>query len=274
MGNTLNLQCWDTAVSGNPNGNADAGINLVEGQLPGDLNDAGRAIMASARRYAKDVGGAIVAGGTANALTVATSQNLSAAHLTAGLFLAVRATADSTNATVTLEVDGITAKNIKRSDGSALAVGSIRTGSMLLLFYNQASTEFRAANILPASQIASDGAAAFQPLDADLTTLAGLAKTDGGFIVGDGANWTVETGATARASLSLGTMAIVNSPAPVANGGTGASSISAMLDTAFGSTRGMILVRGTGAWVAMPVGPSGSKLTADTGTEPGMLWEA
>lgn len=46
-------------------------------------------------------------------------------------------------------------------------------------------------------------AAAYQPLDADLTTLAGLSKADGNFIVADGSAWTVESGATARASLGL-----------------------------------------------------------------------
>lgn len=42
-----------------------------------------------------------------------------------------------------------------------------------------------------------------QAYDADLTALGGLAKTDGNFIVGDGATWVAESGATARASLGL-----------------------------------------------------------------------
>ncbi len=48
-------------------------------------------------------------------------------------------------------------------------------------------------------------AAAYQPLDAGLTDIAGLAVTDGNIIVGDGANWVAESGATARTSLGLGT---------------------------------------------------------------------
>ncbi len=47
----------------------------------------------------------------------------------------------------------------------------------------------------------------YQPLDAGLTDIAALAVTDSNFIVGDGANWVVETGATARTSLGLGTIA-------------------------------------------------------------------
>lgn len=46
-------------------------------------------------------------------------------------------------------------------------------------------------------------AAGYQPLDSDLTAIAGLSAADGNFIVGDGVTWTVESGATARASLGL-----------------------------------------------------------------------
>lgn len=42
-----------------------------------------------------------------------------------------------------------------------------------------------------------------QAYSAGLADIAGLAKTDGGVIVGDGANFVLETGSTARASLGL-----------------------------------------------------------------------
>lgn len=44
-----------------------------------------------------------------------------------------------------------------------------------------------------------------QPYDAGLADIAGLAVTDGNIIVGDGANWVAESGATARTSLGVGT---------------------------------------------------------------------
>ena len=47
-------------------------------------------------------------------------------------------------------------------------------------------------------------------LDAQLQDVAGLAVTDGNFIVGDGANFVAESGATARTSLGLGTAAVTN----------------------------------------------------------------
>lgn len=71
-----------------------------------------------------------------------------------------------------------------------------------------------------------------QAFDTELAELAALANTDGNFIVGDGAVWLVESGATARASLGLAALAIkatINdddwsgTDLAVANGGTGAS---------------------------------------------------
>jgi hypothetical protein len=76
-----------------------------------------------------------------------------------------------------------------------------------------------------------------QPLDADLTAIAALAVTDGNFIVGNGTTWVVESGATARTSLGLGSIATQESSSvsitggsitgitdlAVADGGTGAS---------------------------------------------------
>ena len=50
-----------------------------------------------------------------------------------------------------------------------------------------------------------DNLTGYQVSDADLTAIAALAHTDGNFIVGDGAAWVAESGATARTSLGLGT---------------------------------------------------------------------
>jgi len=59
-----------------------------------------------------------------------------------------------------------------------------------------------------------------QAYDAQLADVAGLAVTDGGFIVGNGSNFVLESGATARTSLGLGTGAVLDTAA-IADGGTG-----------------------------------------------------
>ena len=58
---------------------------------------------------------------------------------------------------------------------------------------------------IDASQLS--GTVANARLDAQLQDVAGLAVTDGNFIVGDGSNFVAESGATARSSLGLGTAA-------------------------------------------------------------------
>jgi len=51
-----------------------------------------------------------------------------------------------------------------------------------------------------------------QAYDAQLADIAGLATTDGGFIVGNGTNFVLESGATARTSLGLGSIAVLSAP--------------------------------------------------------------
>ena len=78
-----------------------------------------------------------------------------------------------------------------------------------------------------------------QALDSDLTDLAGLSQSDGNVIVSDGTNWVTESGADARTSLGLGSIATQDSDnvtitggnisgvsdIAISDGGTGASDV-------------------------------------------------
>ena len=79
------------------------------------------------------------------------------------------------------------------ADGGLKLAGTLVTASAVELNYTDGVT----SNI----QTQLD---AKQASDAQLTDIAGLAVTDGGFIVGDGSNFVLETSATARTSLGLG----------------------------------------------------------------------
>lgn len=155
MGTALNIQAWST-TPGN-NGNSDSSINFAEGMLSSAVNDSARAMMAAIKNYSLDNGGALAAGGSANALTVSTNEGLSAGQLTNGLSLIVQAASTNTSTSVTFAPDGLTAQAIKRADGSALALGSIRANQFLFLAYNSGTSEWWALNIPPMSSVAAGG---------------------------------------------------------------------------------------------------------------------
>ena len=71
-----------------------------------------------------------------------------------------------------------------------------------------------------------------QAFDAQLSDIAGLTPTDSNFIVGDGSNFVTETGATARTSLGLGTIATQAANSVAITGGsiTGMSAPSSSSD--------------------------------------------
>lgn len=126
----------------------------------------------------------------------------------------------------------------------------------------------------------------YQPLTATLTAIGALAVTDGNIIVGDGSTWVAESGATARTSLGLGTIATQasnnvsitggtitgitsfasNSVAitggsitgitdlAVSDGGTGASSFTA---------NNVLLGNGTSSFQTVAPGSSGNVLTSN-----------
>lgn len=145
-----------------------------------------------------------------------------------------------------------------------------------------------------------------QPLDSDLTDIAALAKTANYFMVANGSAWTSVSPATAKTSLSLGSMAdqAAGSVAitggsitgitdlAVADGGTGASNASgartnlglvigtdvqaydgdlATLAAITGSKGDIIVHNGTN-WVRLPVGTNGQVLEANSAVAEGVNW--
>lgn len=72
-----------------------------------------------------------------------------------------------------------------------------------------------------------------QAYDVDLTTLGGLSKTNGNFIVGNGSTWVAESGSTARSSLGLGSIATqASNSVSITGGSITGGSISGITDLA------------------------------------------
>jgi len=254
MSTATNVAQWSTTAA--DNSNADSGLPVMSDTMdPIGLDNVPRGMMAAIAKWRKDFGGAIEAGGTANALTASTSSGLEAAHLADGLMIAVKAAADNTNATVTINVDSTGAKAVKRADGSALAVGSIKAGQILLLFYDADDANWRAANIAPGvvgtaagydvgtsgakvplldGNNAWSGTAAFS----GAVTFSGAVAMNAGGTIGDASGDAViikgttvsafvagllsaSDAAAFRTAIGLGTIATEDAPLATNKGGTG-----------------------------------------------------
>src|SRR5882724_8833514 len=135
----MTLYKWSqTAAS---NATADASINWQEGQAPSSVNDSARAMMASTAKYRDDIAGAIVTGGTSTAYTVASYQVYdSLAHLNGQIIAFTPHT--TSNATVTLNVDGLGAKPLRAAPSTELLAGTLVQGTPYLALYNQSDAAF------------------------------------------------------------------------------------------------------------------------------------
>lgn len=128
------IYAWSTTAASNAS--LDGDINWNEGQAPSTVNNSARQMMARVAEWIKDQGGALAAGGTANAITVAA--NSSFTSYATGQMLAFTAAANNGGPT-TLSVNIIGAKSIRKFTSAgeeALAGGEIKAGGIFLVMYN------------------------------------------------------------------------------------------------------------------------------------------
>ena len=101
------------------------------------------------------------------------------------------------DATIDVNEANLTLSNL----GGSLALASQVSGTLPIANGGTGGTTASGARTALGLAIGSD----VQAYDAQLADVAGLAVTDGGIIVGNGSNFVLESGATARTSLGLGT---------------------------------------------------------------------
>lgn len=173
---------------------AAGGVSVAEGMSPASVNNAMRAIMADVAVMRNLLGGSATTGGSGDAQTLTTGMTLAAYQQ--GLLIGFEAGFTNTGA-ATLNIDGLGPKSLKTPAGAALSAGMITAGGIYLVAYESGADVL----ILIGAQALA--------LTATLSAIAALTPTDSGFIVGDGSTWVLETGATLRTSIGLGTL---NSP--------------------------------------------------------------
>lgn len=127
---------WSTTAANNAT--ADSLINWAEGQAPSTVNGSSRQEMGRVAELLGDIGGALTAGGTANALTV--TANSAFTTYANGRVIALRIATDN-SAAATLSVNGIGAKSIRKmlaSGESALTGAELQATGIYLLMYSSA----------------------------------------------------------------------------------------------------------------------------------------
>lgn len=118
------------------NATADGDINWQEGMSPSSVNNSAREMMARIAELLGDLGGALTAGGTANALTI--TANSAFTTYADGLRISFRAASDNTD-TATLNVNAIGAKAIRKLTASGeadLEAGDIQAGCIYDAIYS------------------------------------------------------------------------------------------------------------------------------------------
>jgi microcystin-dependent protein len=126
---------WQWTISPAANATADPTVNWAEGQSPSSVNDSARAMMARLAEFRNDTSGTIVTGGTSTAYTVTSNQVFdSLAHLGGAVIGFVPHTTNG--ATVTLAVDGLTAKPLRSAPSVELPSGVLIQGTPYVVVYN------------------------------------------------------------------------------------------------------------------------------------------
>lgn len=252
----MDIQSWSTTASSNTDVD---GTNIAENCDPANVNNGIRAVMANVAALRDLNGGAITSGGSSNAYTL--TSGLSLAAYQQGVLMSMKANHVNTGA-ATINVDGLGNKSLKLPNGSALVAGSIALGGIYHLAYesgadvvfvlNPSNTNIQltalagltsAANKLPMfsgsgtatlidfldeDDFASDSATAIPSQQSvKAYVLSQVASAGGGDMLAANNLSELASASAARTNLGLGTIAVVNSPVPVANGGTGATTASA-----------------------------------------------
>lgn len=154
-----------------------------------------REVYAQAKKWWKDLGNQNTVAGTANAITLTSASTYQS--LIDGIRLSFKPSADNSAAT-TLNLDSLGAKAIRKISGGtdvALSGGEILNGRRAEVVYDST------ANAAAGAWILLNASGSYQPLDSDLTTIAGLTATTDNFIQSKSSAWASRTPTQVTADL-------------------------------------------------------------------------
>ena len=121
---------WSTTAASN---NAASPNGFPEGMAPSGVNDSAREVMAAVAKWYKDQQGSLTTGGSASAYTLTTNGDYAALSDLPLLVFEVHA---ANSASATLNVDGLGAKVLKKSNDVSLAASDLAANQRCLAIYN------------------------------------------------------------------------------------------------------------------------------------------
>ncbi len=162
------LNSWDVTDANN---NAAPPDGWPENTMAySDVNDTGRAVQGTIKRFFDDNNGSLVGAGVADAYTLTLNESGYVAYFTGFIFRASIVTANLTT-TPTIDVNGIGAITIVDSGGGALLIGALETGGIYDFQFD--GTDFRVGGGLGAA-LAAGGADTELQYNNGGTTLGGM----------------------------------------------------------------------------------------------------
>jgi hypothetical protein len=188
------------------------GMAVSDSTVPNTLDNIVRQQMADVRTLAEDIGGKNVSAGT-DTITLTTSSGVTAYY--DGLRV-TWVSGGANSGAATLNLDSVGAKALVKGKNTALAANDIIADMACDAVYDasEGSGSFKLLN--PAT-----GTSSYQPLDSDLTTIAGLTATTDNFLQSKSSAWASRTPTQVTADLiamvgdsgSGGTKGLVPAPA-------------------------------------------------------------
>jgi len=145
-----------------------------EGMTFANVNNSARALEGILARFYKDVNGSLTTGGTSNAYTLTANQTVTAYY--AGLWVRAKASFSNSGA-ATLSVDSVGAGAIKKGGTTDVASGDILEDHIYDFVHDGTNW-----------QVLQPSATPFQPIDALLTSIAGLTFGADSYIYGTGSD--------------------------------------------------------------------------------------
>lgn len=135
---------WKWSRTAANNATADPTCLFPEGMSPSAVNDGTRGMMAAAAKYRDDIAGAIVTTGSSTAYNISSYQGFDTlAHLDGQQIAFVpHVTNTAGSPSVTLSVDGLTAKPLRSAPGIEIPTGTLIQGTPYTFTYRDADGAF------------------------------------------------------------------------------------------------------------------------------------